>query len=331
MSLFRRRVSSDPKPVERGSSSTRDEGEHGNLRSRLKRSRSAFARGLGSLLSSGAQLDDDTFEELEDLMITTDLGVGVAQRISEKMQLAAREHRLGSAERVLAIMRREIARILTPYAAPLSIDCTPYVILVVGVNGVGKTTTIAKIAKRLQDQGHSVMLAAGDTFRAAAVEQLQRWGERLEIPVVAQPQGSDAAAVAHDALVSARTRGVDVLIIDTAGRLHTQGDLMEQMKKIKRVLGKLETAAPQKVLQVLDAGTGQNALSQLKHFQDAVAVNGLCLTKLDGTAKGGVLVAIAEQFQLPIHYIGVGEGFDDLREFDAQQFAAALIPETLAD
>ena len=204
-------------------------------------------------------------------------------------------------------------------------------ILVVGVNGVGKTTTIAKIAKRLQDQGHSVMLAAGDTFRAAAVQQLQRWGERLEIPVVAQPQGSDAAAVAHDALVSARTRGVDVLIIDTAGRLHTQGDLMEQMKKIKRVLGKLETAAPQKVLQVLDAGTGQNALSQLKHFQDAVAVNGLCLTKLDGTAKGGVLVAIAEQFQLPIHYIGVGEGFDDLREFDAQQFAAVLIPETLAD
>ena len=201
----------------------------------------------------------------------------------------------------------------------------PYVMLVVGVNGVGKTTSVAKMAKYFQEQGKSILLAAADTFRAAAVEQLHTWAERMDIPIIAQHQGADAAAVAHDALTSAISKNIDLLLVDTAGRQHTHSDLMEQLKKIKRVLGKVDAKAPQEIIQVLDATTGQNAVSQLKHFDSAVSVDSLCLTKLDGTAKGGVVVAIADEFKLPIRFIGIGEGADDLRPFDAESFVDALL------
>jgi fused signal recognition particle receptor len=320
--LFRRRSAPEKRPQ------LASESPPPGLRARLAKSRDALSRGLGGLLRGGA-LDEDLFEDLEDLLISADLGVPASRRVMEGLRGAVKSGRVADPKGVLSLLRDQIEQILAPCARKLSLNARPFVVLVVGVNGVGKTTTIAKLAGRLQDQGYSVMLAAGDTFRAAAVEQLQRWGERLDIPVIAQEHGSDAAAVAHDALAAARARGVDVLIVDTAGRLHTQSDLMEQLKKVKRVLAKLDAAAPHEVLQVLDAGTGQNALSQLEHFNAAVGVDGLCLTKLDGTAKGGVLVAIAEKFAVPIRYIGVGEKRHDLREFDAAQFAAALIPETL--
>ena len=204
---------------------------------------------------------------------------------------------------------------------------SPYVILMVGVNGAGKTTTTAKIAKQFQDQGKSVMLAAADTFRAAAVEQLQEWGKRLDIPVIAQAHGSDAAAVAHDALTSAKAKNIDVLMIDTAGRLHTQSDLMEQLEKVNRVLAKIDPTTPHEVMQVLDSGTGQNALIQLDHFQKAVGVSSICLSKLDGSAKGGIAISLSEKYKLPIRFIGVGEGFNDIKRFSATQFANALIPD----
>ena len=203
----------------------------------------------------------------------------------------------------------------------------PYILLVVGVNGVGKTTSVAKMARRFQQQGKSVLLAAADTFRAAAVEQLQTWAQRLDIQVIAQHQGADSAAVAHDALTSALSRNVDILLIDTAGRQHTQNDLMEQLKKIKRVLGKVDPGSPHEIMQVLDATTGQNALSQLRHFNNAVSVDSLCLTKLDGTARGGVILAISNEFKLPIRYIGIGEGAGDLRPFEAESFVDALVQE----
>jgi len=215
---------------------------------------------------------------------------------------------------------------LRPCSLPLQIpeQDKPFVILVVGVNGAGKTTTIGKLAKRLQTQGHSVMLAAGDTFRAAAVEQLQTWGERNNIAVVAQHTGADSASVIYDALQSAQAKGVDVLIADTAGRLHTKSHLMDELKKVKRIMGKLDESAPHEVLLVLDAGTGQNALSQARLFNETVTLTGLALTKLDGTAKGGVIFALARQFGIPIRYIGIGEGIDDLQDFDAENFVNAL-------
>jgi fused signal recognition particle receptor len=218
-------------------------------------------------------------------------------------------------------------QLLSPVAQPLRIDetHTPFVILMVGINGAGKTTTIGKLAKRLQHQGHSVMLAAGDTFRAAAVEQLQEWGRRNDIPVIAQKTGADSASVIFDALQAAQARGVDVVIADTAGRLHTQANLMEELKKVRRVMGKLDPSAPHEVMLVLDAGIGQNAIAQSKQFHDAVQVTGITLTKLDGTAKGGVIFAIAKQLGLPIRFIGIGEGIDDLRVFEAQDFVDALL------
>ena len=322
MPLFRRKSAPDkPSPRASGSPSS-------GLRARLTRSREAFSRGLSGLLGGGA-LDEDLFEELEDLLISADLGVPASHRVMEGLRAAVKSGRVSDPQGVLSLLRSQVEKILAPCASPLSMDARPFVMLVVGVNGVGKTTTIAKIASQLQGQGHRVMLAAADTFRAAAIEQLQRWGERLDIPVIAQEHGSDAAAVAHDALAAAKARDVDVLIIDTAGRLHTQSDLMEQLKKVKRVLGKLDESAPHEVLQVLDAGTGQNALSQLEHFNAAVGVASLCLTKLDGTAKGGVLVSLAERFAVPIRYIGVGEQFHDLQEFDPARFAEALVPDSL--
>jgi fused signal recognition particle receptor len=226
----------------------------------------------------------------------------------------------------MASLKSRMRGILAPGSHPLMItdDTRPYVILMVGINGAGKTTTIGKLAHRFQQQGKKVMLAAGDTFRAAAVEQLQTWGERNGVPVIAQQQGSDAASVIFDALQSARARDIDILIADTAGRLHTQGNLMEELKKIKRVMAKLDAAAPHEIMLVVDAGTGQNALNQAREFNEAVGLTGITLTKLDGTAKGGIIFAIVRQLQLPVRFIGVGEGIDNLRPFDAEEFVAAL-------
>lgn len=295
-----------------------------DFRSRLSKSRQTFTQGLGRLFS-GAELDDEHFDDLEDLLIGADVGVAASHRIVEKIKKAAKMRGIDSLESLSSAIRTEMLDTLTACKAVAEIAENPYVMLVVGVNGVGKTTSVAKMAKHFQTQGKSVMLAAADTFRAAAIEQLQTWAQRMDIPVIAQHQGADAAAVAHDALASAKSRNIDLLLIDTAGRQHTHNDLMEQLKKIKRVLNKVDEKAPHEIMQVLDATTGQNAVSQLQHFNDAVGVDSLCLTKLDGTAKGGVIVGIADEFQLPIRFVGIGEGAEDLRPFDAKSFVDALL------
>lgn len=294
------------------------------LRNRLSKTRHSFSRGLNRLFGAG-KLEDSDFDDLEEVLITADVGVPVSAKIVERLRTSARSSGASDPEALNELIRDEMAATLEQCGTPPEIAAKPFVLLVVGVNGVGKTTSVAKIAHRFKLEGKSVMLAAADTFRAAAVEQLQTWADRLDIPTVAQHQGADAAAVAHDALSAALSRDIDILIIDTAGRQHTHNDLMEQLKKIKRVLGKLDPGAPHEVMQVLDATTGQNAVSQLRHFNDAVSVDSLCLTKLDGTAKGGVVLAIAHEFGLPIRYIGIGEGFDDLRPFEARPFVEALI------
>ncbi len=319
-SLFRNTKKTEITPKSSGSGSNK-------LRDRLSKTRNALARGLSGLFKGAETLDSSLLEDLEDLLISADLGVGPSTKIIDHIRDIAERRNLSSPSDLISAMRDEMAVILDPCSKSLSIDARPYVMLVVGVNGVGKTTTIAKITSWLLKQDRSVMLAAADTYRAAAVEQLTRWGERLQVPVISQGQGADAAAVAHDALVSAQARSIQVLIIDTAGRQHTQSDLMNQLVKIKRVLNKLDPNAPHEIVQILDAGTGQNALSQLQHFNQAVHVNSLCLTKLDGTAKGGILLAIADKFALPVRFIGVGEGSDDLRPFNVAQFIDALLPD----
>ncbi len=297
------------------------------LSDKLAKTRNALARGLYALVGGVDKIDAQLFDDLEDALISADLGVAASAKIIHRVRNSMERRGLKDTSDLLSAIRDEMDTVLKPCEQTWSLDAHPYVLMVVGVNGVGKTTTIAKIAQRLMAQRKSVMLAAADTFRAAAVEQLVRWGERLKVPVVGQAQGADAAAVAHDALISAQAKSADVLIIDTAGRQHTQSDLMEQLRKMKRVLRKLEATAPHEVLQVLDAGTGQNALSQLEHFNQAVEVDSLCVTKLDGTAKGGVLLAIADRFPLPVRFIGVGEGASDLRPFDKKQFIDALLPD----
>ena len=248
------------------------------------------------------------------------------QTIIQDLTARVARKQLGDADALMAALKEDMRAMLEPVAKPLEIPQadTPFVILMVGINGAGKTTTIGKIAKHLQEDGRKVMLAAGDTFRAAAVEQLQVWGERNDIPVIAQQQGADSASVIYDALQAARARGMDVLIADTAGRLHTQANLMEELKKIKRVLAKLDPDAPHEVMLVVDAGTGQNALNQARQFNEAVGLTGITLTKLDGTAKGGIIFAIAKQLGIPIRFIGVGESIEDLRPFDAGEFVDAL-------
>lgn len=314
-----------------GSESTGDsEGKKSGLFSRLakglRRTGSTFTDGVGELLLGKKEIDDDLLEELETLLITADLGLEATAGIVENLTASVRRKEVDDPDALLEALQRELRGLLVPHEAPLVIDASkkPFVILMVGVNGVGKTTTIGKLAKRYQKQGLSVMLAAGDTFRAAAVEQLQVWGERNNVPVVAQHTGADSASVLYDALEAAKARQVDVLIADTAGRLHNKSQLMDELKKVVRVLGKLDAQAPHEVMLVLDAGTGQNALSQAKHFQEDVGVTGLTLTKLDGTAKGGIIFAIGKQLDLPIRYIGVGEQVDDLREFEANDFVSAL-------
>ncbi|MEQ9923999.1 signal recognition particle-docking protein FtsY [Pectobacterium brasiliense] len=295
---------------------------------RLKRSLVKTRQNLGSGfigLFRGKKIDDDLFDELEEQLLVADVGVETTRKIIGSLTEHASRRQLKDADTLFVKLKEEMAEILAKVDAPLNIEGkTPYVILMVGVNGVGKTTTIGKMARQFQAQGKSVMLAAGDTFRAAAVEQLQVWGQRNNVAVVAQHTGADSASVIFDAIQAAKARGVDVLIADTAGRLQNKAHLMEELKKIVRVMKKLDEDAPHEVMLTLDASTGQNAVSQAKLFNEAVGLTGITLTKLDGTAKGGVIFAIADQFAIPIRYIGVGEGIDDLRPFKADDFIEAL-------
>jgi fused signal recognition particle receptor len=301
-------------------------GLFGRLKSGLSKTRNGLGAGIANLLTGRRQIDDELLEELETQLLTADVGVEATAGIIQDLTGRVARKQLGDADALMAALREDMRGMLQPVAVPLEIPDSdrPFVLLMVGINGAGKTTTIGKIARRLQGQGRSVMLAAGDTFRAAAVEQLQTWGERNDVPVVAQQQGADSASVIFDALQAARARGIDVLIADTAGRLHTQSNLMEELKKISRVLGKLDPDAPHEVMLVLDAGTGQNALNQARQFNQAVNVTGIALTKLDGTARGGIIFAIASQLGVPIRFIGVGETIEDLRPFDAGEFVDAL-------
>ncbi|YCH30798.1 signal recognition particle-docking protein FtsY [Erwinia sp. D4-22] len=295
---------------------------------RLKRSLVKTRQNLGSgfiSLFRGKKIDDELFEELEEQLLIADVGVDTTQRIINSLTQQANRKQLRDAEALYGLLKTEMAEILHKVEAPLDMaGKTPFVILMVGVNGVGKTTTIGKLARQYQAEGKSVMLAAGDTFRAAAVEQLQVWGERNHIPVVAQHTGADSASVIFDAIQAAKARGVDVLIADTAGRLQNKAHLMEELKKITRVMKKLDENAPHEVMLTIDASTGQNAVSQTKLFHEAVGLTGITLTKLDGTAKGGVIFSVADQFSIPIRFIGVGEGIDDLRPFKAEDFIEAL-------
>ncbi|MFA5921717.1 MAG: signal recognition particle-docking protein FtsY [Methylococcaceae bacterium] len=296
------------------------------LKSQLQRTRSGLSGILSSLPIGQKEINGDLLEEIEASLIMADVGVDATTEIIRHLTQSVERHQLNDGLALSAALKQELLSILKPCNIPLRIpeQETPFVILVVGVNGAGKTTTIGKLAKRLQAQGHSVMLAAGDTFRAAAVEQLQVWGERNNIQVVAQHTGADSASVIYDGLQSAQAKGIDVLIADTAGRLHTKSNLMDELKKVKRIMGKLDQTAPHEVLLVLDAGTGQNALSQAKLFNETVALTGLVLTKLDGTAKGGIIFALAKHTGIPIRFIGIGEGIDDLQDFDAELFVDAL-------
>ncbi|EHA1127201.1 signal recognition particle-docking protein FtsY [Vibrio navarrensis] len=296
---------------------------------RLKRSLSRTKANIGAGffgLFKGKKIDDELFEELEEQLLIADVGMDTTLKIIENLTEKASRSDLRDGEALYGLLKEEMAEILAKVEQPLHIDSskTPYVILMVGVNGVGKTTTIGKLAKQFQSQGKKVMLAAGDTFRAAAVEQLQVWGERNNVPVIAQHTGADSASVIYDAIEAAKARGVDVVIADTAGRLQNKSNLMEELRKIVRVMKKIDESAPHEIMLTLDAGTGQNAISQAKLFSDVAPITGITLTKLDGTAKGGVIFAIADQFSIPIRYIGVGEGIEDLRPFQTQEFIDAL-------
>lgn len=296
---------------------------------RLKRSLQRTKQNIGAGffgLFKGKKIDDELFEELEEQLLIADVGMNTTVKIIDNLTEKASRQDLKDGEALYGLLKQEMADILADVEQPLEIDTskTPYVILMVGVNGVGKTTTIGKLAKQFQSQGKSVILAAGDTFRAAAVEQLQVWGQRNDVPVIAQHTGADSASVIYDAIEAAKARGVDVVIADTAGRLQNKSNLMEELRKIVRVMKKIDDSAPHEIMLTLDAGTGQNAISQAKLFSDVAPVTGINLTKLDGTAKGGVIFALADQFQIPIRYIGVGEGIDDLRPFQAQDFIEAL-------
>nr|WP_313405210.1 signal recognition particle-docking protein FtsY [Pseudomonas sp.] len=321
-------VAAAPAPV--AAPATQDKpGFFARLKQGLSKTSASLGEGMASLFLGKKAIDDDLLDDLETRLLTADVGVEATTTIIGNLTKRVARKELADSGALYKALQEELVSLLKPVEQPLVIDGAkqPYVILVVGVNGVGKTTTIGKLAKKLQQDGKKVMLAAGDTFRAAAVEQLQVWGERNNIAVIAQHTGADSASVIFDAVQAAKSRGIDVLIADTAGRLHTKDNLMEELKKVRRVIGKLDETAPHEVLLVLDAGTGQNAISQAKQFNQTVNLTGLALTKLDGTAKGGVIFALAKQFGLPIRYIGVGEGIDDLRPFEAQAFVQALFEE----
>ncbi len=302
-------------------------GVFSRLRERLSRTRSQFGDGLGNLFLGRKRIDDDLMEELETLLIMADVGVEATARIIADLTERVKRKTLADPQALLQALKKDLRAILQAADGPVRQPAPgkPQVILMVGINGAGKTTTIGKLARRLQDEGNSVMLAAGDTFRAAAVEQLETWGERNRIPVIAQHTGADSASVIFDALQAATARGADVLIADTAGRLHTKTNLMDELSKVARVLKKIDPEAPHEVMLVVDATTGQNALNQAEHFHRAVGLTGITLTKLDGTAKGGILFALAEQMKVPIRFIGVGESIEDLRPFDADEFLDALL------
>jgi fused signal recognition particle receptor len=295
------------------------------LRAGMARSSARLTQGINTIFNR-RRLDEDALLELEELLIASDMGVGVAGEVAESLR-KTRFNQEVSPEEVRTALAEQVIRLVEPVTKPLRIDFTkkPFVILVIGVNGSGKTTTIAKLAKQYRDDGHKVVLAAGDTFRAAAVEQLQIWGERTGCRVVTRPEGSDAAGLAYDAMVQARADGSDILLIDTAGRLHNKANLMAELQKIVRVLKKVDPQAPHSVLLVLDATTGQNAHAQAEIFREMVGVTGIVMTKLDGTARGGVLVSLAEKYGIPIHAIGVGETADDLRPFEARAYARSLV------
>ena len=289
---------------------------------------SVFNRDIRTLFARNPQLDDDLLDELETVLIGADVGVAASTALVESLRRRMTKREFADADALLAALRDDLIALLDPVAQPLMVDASkrPYVILMVGVNGVGKTTTIGKLARRLQTQARSVLLAAGDTFRAAAVEQLRAWGERNDVDVISQGPGADSASVIFDALQSARSKNIDVLIADTAGRLHTQTGLMDELSKIRRVLAKIDPEAPHEVLLVIDGTTGQNAVNQVRQFNAAIGVTGLVVTKLDGSAKGGVVFALAKEFGLPIRFVGLGETAEDLRKFEPARFVDALLP-----
>ncbi|MCO7544977.1 signal recognition particle-docking protein FtsY [Stutzerimonas nitrititolerans] len=322
-------IAVEPAPVPVAEEQPAKLGFFARLKQGLSKTSASIGEGMASLFLGKKAIDDDLLDELETRLLTADVGVEATSAIMQNLSRRVSRKELADSGALYKALQEELAGLLKPVEQPLRMDAgkQPFVILVVGVNGVGKTTTIGKLAKKLQLEGKKVMLAAGDTFRAAAVEQLQVWGERNNIAVIAQHTGADSASVIFDAVQAAKARGVDVLIADTAGRLHTKDNLMEELKKVRRVMGKLDETAPHEVLLVLDAGTGQNAINQTRQFNQAVELTGLVLTKLDGTAKGGVIFALAKQFGTPIRYIGVGEGIDDLRAFEADAFVSALFAE----
>ena len=290
----------------------------------------AFSRGLTSLFVRHPKLDDDLLDELETTLITADVGVDASTELVENLRKRMHKREFADAPALLKALRESLVAMLKPIEKPLDVTGhKPFVVLTVGINGAGKTTTIGKLARRWSDEKRAVILAAGDTFRAAAVNQLKSWGERNQVPVISQGQDADSASVIFDALQAARSRGADVLIADTAGRLHTQGGLMDELGKIARVLKKIDADAPHEVLMVIDGTTGQNAINQVRQFRQIVGVTGLVVTKLDGTAKGGVLFALAREFGLPIRFVGLGETATDLRTFDAEAFVDGLLPASL--
>ena len=329
---------SKKKPIEPESAESRQAEDEANIKdetassggglfARLSKTREGLFGGIASLFRGG-KIDDSVFEEIEDQLLVADLGVSVSDRIVQQLKAKAKANKLEDGDAVLATLRQAMLEILLP-CQPEDVEAQigrPTVVMMVGVNGVGKTTTLAKLASKEKNNGTRVMLAACDTFRAAAIEQLQSWGDRLDVPVISQSHGADAAAVAFDAYSAAVARDADLLLIDTAGRQHTHGDLVEQLKKVKRVLAKANDQVPDEIWLTVDAGNGQNVLSQVEHFHEAVTLTGVCITKLDGTARGGIVVALAERFGLPIQYIGVGESAEDLRRFDAEGFVDALMP-----
>jgi len=302
----------------------------GRMKQGLGRTRGQLTDGLSQIFLGKKQIDEELLEDIETQLLTADIGIEATAQLIQSITEKSERNELKDAASVYTLLKQELSDLLNSSQAPLEIDTQnqPFVILVVGVNGVGKTTTIGKMAKRFQNQGKSVMLAAGDTFRAAAVEQLQVWGERNNVPVVAQHTGADSASVIFDAIESAKAKGIDIVIADTAGRLQNKDNLMNELEKVVRVMRKVDDSAPHEVMLVLDACTGQNALTQAQVFQKAVGVTGISLTKLDGTAKGGVIFAIAKQLNLPIRFIGVGEQIDDLRPFKSDEFVSALFDES---
>jgi fused signal recognition particle receptor len=316
-----------PQPVETDSS---EAAAPASWRERL--GGGGFARSLGGLFSRRPPLDEELLDEIETALLTADAGVAATETVVGELRRRFKLGEFSDSGELLAILRGLLVGMLRPVAQPLDPgrEHKPFVILTVGVNGVGKTTTIGKLARRYSDERRSVLLSAGDTFRAAAVEQLKAWGERNQVPVIAQGEGADSASVSYDALQAAQARGIDLLIADTAGRLHTQAGLMDELAKVKRVLAKLDPSAPHEVLLVIDGNTGQNAVNQVRQFHKAVGVTGLVVTKLDGTAKGGVIFALAREFGLPIRFVGLGEKVHDLRAFDPDAFVDALLPAALA-